>query len=334
MRIAQVAPSGSPVLPVGAGSVELVTWLLADEMTRAGHDVTTFAIAGSKPAGTLVETMPGPYASPGTPDDWHITELMSLSAAVARSGDFDVLHTHAYLWGLAFEPFARCPMVHTTHVLPGNDQAELRRAHPAARVVGLSAYQWSAFPDLQPAAVIPHGIDPSAHTFRATADDHLLFFGRFTAGKGPLDAIAVARDLGLRLVLAAPRNAYYDEVVAPHVDGDAIVYAGSPDAAARDALLAGALALVYPVRHPEPFGLVMVEAMMSGTPVAATPLGAVPEIVDEGVTGALGDHGAGLADAVRRCLELDRTAVRARAEQRFSAARMARDHVALYERLG
>ena len=207
------------------------------------------------------------------------------------------------------------------------------RQHPEACISAVSETQWAAYTDLRPAAVIPHGIDVAAHTFRAEPDDYLCWLGRFQPGKGTLEAIEIARSLDLRLLLAGYENEYFDEAIAPRVDGTAVEYVGPVGPAERDALLGGARALLYPVLAPEPFGLVLVEAMMSGTPVAAFGLGAAPEIVEEGVTGAVEPPGGELATAVQRCLRLDRGRVRERARARFGGDRMAAQYAQLYARV-
>jgi glycosyltransferase involved in cell wall biosynthesis len=199
-------------------------------------------------------------------------------------------------------------------------------------VTALSEYQWAEYPHLRPAAVIHHGIDPSQFTFRPEAEDYLCYLGRFTPGKGPLAAIDAARVLGMPLVLAGPANPYFAEHVAPHVDGTHVRHVGQVDAAARDRLLGGARALLYPINEPEPFGLVMIESMMCGTPVAAIGIGAVPEVVEPGVTGAWTDSPEGFTAAVREALDLNRQRVRRRALERFTAERMTADYVAVYER--
>lgn len=332
MRIAQVAPVGTTVGPRALGSIESMVWLLAHELDRMGHEVTVFAASGSEAPAELVTTLPGTYALGGSPPNWYMCEWINVSRAVEESDRFDVMHLHAYLWSIPLTPLAECPMVHTTHLIPHEDEARLRELYPEARVTAVSNEQWRGFPELPPDAVVPHGLDLRRHTFRADPDDYLCYLGRFTAGKGPLDAIAIARELGMRLVMAGPRDEHFDQI-APLVDGRNVEYVGFVDPMERDALLGGARALLYPIRAPEPFGLVPIQAMLSGTPVAATALGAVPELVEEGVTGAIESDPARLADAVGRCLKLDRRGVHERARERFSAERMAAGYAELYEQI-
>jgi glycosyltransferase involved in cell wall biosynthesis len=334
MRIAQISTMSAPVRQQSGGSVEALLWLLTRELGRLGHEVTVFATADSElPCGQLVGTLPGPYGHAGSLDDWYLCEWVNLARAVERASDFDVLHAHAYLWSLPLEPLARRPMVHTTHIVPDDNAARLWSMHPRAAVTGLSAHQWSAYPDLKPAAIIPHGLDLTQFTFRAQPDDYLLYLGRFVSGKGPIQAIDISRKLGVRLLMAGPPNPYFREHVKPLVDGNTVEYVGYVAGADRDRLLGGAKALLYPIQYPEAFGLVLVEANLCGTPVAAMRLGAVPEIVEEGVTGFAVNKEQELPEACARCFSLDRALIRKRAEQRFSAERMALEYVRVYQRL-
>jgi glycosyltransferase involved in cell wall biosynthesis len=330
MRIAQVATLATPVRRERSDSIEHLVWLLSRELTRLGHEVTVFAAAGSEVSGELVATVPGPYGTDGSPDDWQLCEWINLCRAVEQSGRFDVLHSHAYLWGLPLERLARAPMVHTLHLWPYENEARLRSLVPDACVTAISGYQWSAFPELRPAAVIHHGVDPAQFTPRAEPEDYVCYLGRFTPGKGPGQAVAAARALGLRLLLAGPADDYYRQHVAPLVDGSQVEYVGYVSGRAKDRLLGGARALLYPLRDPEPFGLVQVEAMMCGTPVVALRVGAAPEVIDEGVTGYAAESDADFPQQVLRSFALDRRRVRARAEERFSAQRMAREYAELY----
>lgn len=333
MRIAQISTLGTPVREEGSGSIETLVWLLTRELTRMGHEVTVFGIAGSETAGELVATLPGSYGDAGAPNDWQVCEWINLCRAVEQSGRFDVMHAHAYLWSLPLEPLSKAPMVHTLHVLPHDNEALLWSSRPGACVTAVSKYQWSDFPQLHPAAVIYHGVDPAHFTLRQEPDDYLCFLGRFIPDKGPWHAVKVAQALGMRILLAGTRNSYYKDHIEPMVDGRQVEYVGPVKGAERDRLLGGARALLYPVQTPEPFGLVLAEAMMCGTPAAAINLGAVPEIVEEGITGYWANSVEELTTQTLRCLDLDRRAVRERAVARFSVERMAAEYARLYGRL-
>src|SRR5262249_41779878 len=178
-----------------------------------------------------------------------------------------------------------------------------------------------------------HGIDTDGFTFREQPDDYLLFLGRFTDGKGVLQAIEIAKRVGMRLILAAAEDSYYREKIAPHVDGRHIVYYGEADFAAKVKLYGGARALVYPIQSREPFGLVLPEAMACGTPVAALDKGAVREVVDDGVTGVVFDDLEQMANELPRVFDLDRRRVREQAVARFGAGRMVDEYVDVYRRI-
>ncbi len=333
MRIAQVSTLATPVRERGTGSIEGLVWTLASELTALGHEVTTFASAGSVVPGEVIETLPGPYSTAGSPDDWQLCEWINLCRAVAESDRFDVIHSHAYLWGIPLEPLSRAPFVHTLHVLPTDDSARLWHLSPHPCVTAISRYQWSSFPGLCPAAIIHHGIDPSKFTFQEQAEDYLCFLGRFNPGKGVAQAIAIAREFGLRLKIAGPMNDYFRERLAPLIDDRSIEYVGPVREDARDALLGGARALLYPIEAPEPFGLVLIEAMICGTPVIATRIGAVPEIVEEGITGFTASSPEELLQLLDAAIALDRQRIHQVATTRFSHERMTRDYVRVYDQL-
>jgi glycosyltransferase involved in cell wall biosynthesis len=331
MRIAQVSTLASPVREHAHGSVESLLWLMTRELARLGHQVTVFGVAGSEADGEVVATLPGPYGENDSLEDWHLCEWINLCEAVKQSGRFDVLHSHAYLWGLPLEPLSQAPMVHTMHIIPDHDSARLWARSPNSCVTALSRHQWSAFPPLRPAAVIPHGVDAAQFTLQIAPQDYVCYLGRFEPGKGPCQAIAAARATGVRLLMAGPSNPYFREKVQPLVDGTSVEYVGFVKGAERDQFLGGAKALVYPIQYPEAFGLVLVEAMLCGTPVAAMRLGAVPEIINEGITGFSVKSPDQLPEAILKCFSLDRRRVRQQAEQSFSVARMAGEYARVYQ---
>jgi glycosyltransferase involved in cell wall biosynthesis len=333
MRIAQISTLASVVRQNAYGSVESLIWLLTRELARRGHQVTVFGVAGSEVDGEVVKTLPGPYGEQDSLEDWHLCEWVNLCQAVQQSGRFDVLHSHAYLWGLPLEPLSEAPMVHTLHIVPDEDSARLRARWPNACITAASQHQWSAFPHLPPAAIIPHGVDPDQFTLSLAPADYVCYLGRFEPGKGACAAIAAARAGGVRLLMAGPTSPYFREKVQPLVDGKSVEYVGPVKSAERDKLLGNAKALVYPIEYPESFGLVLVEAMLCGTPVAAMRLGAVPEIVDEGITGFSVESLAQMPEALAKCFSLDRRRIRQEAEDRFSVARMADRYLCLFEQV-
>jgi glycosyltransferase involved in cell wall biosynthesis len=333
VRIGLVSTVSAPVNKDSGGSVEAWTWLLARELKKLGHEMTVFACGGSEADAKIVPTIPGPYGATGSYDDWQLCEWINLCRAVERADRFDVLHSQAYLWGIPLQKLSRASMVHTMHIVPDDNAARLWESAPHSSVTAISKHQWSAYPAMSPAAIIPHGVDISQFTFREKPDDYVLYLGRFVSGKGPLHAIQTARSLGVKLVLAGPENPYFRENISPLVDGKSVEYAGFVRGAERDKLLGGAQALLYPIQYPEAFGLVLVEAMLCGTPVAATNFGAVPEIIEDGMSGCIANSAEDFVNAIPKCFTLDRRRIRQIAEQRFSAERMARDYAKLYERV-
>lgn len=335
LRIAVVAPVAQAVPPARSGSVETVTALLTSGLVARGHAVSLFATGTSTTPARLESTLDRGYHDDTSLWPWELCELFNLAAAVERAGDFDVIHYQAEYAPIAL-PFSRLtsvPILQTVHHAPSPEEVRLWSRYPEAPFVAVSHAQARLLSGLRVAATIHHAIDPTPLAFQATPDDYLLFLGRFTPGKGVLEAIDVARRTGRRLLLAAGENDYFREMVAPHVDGQRIVYAGEVDPAGKAALLGGARALVYPVQQPESFGLVLAEAMTCGTPVAALDQGAVAELVDDGVTGHVSTSLDGLIARLPDVEQLDRATVRRRALERFGVNRMVEAHVAVYARL-
>jgi glycosyltransferase involved in cell wall biosynthesis len=335
MRIAHIAPVATTIPPPKSGSVETMTSLLTEGLVARGHDVTLFATGDSKTAATLHAIYPHGYWHDETMWPWELYEMLNLAAAVERASEFDVIHYEAayYPMSLAFTRLSRTPILQTLHHSPSAAEVTLWSHYPEAPFVAISNEQARLLNGLNVVETVLHGIDTDNFTFREKPDDYLLFLGRFTEGKGVLQAIEIAKRTGIRLILAAAEDDYYREHVAPHVDGRHIVYYGEADFDAKVKLYGGARALLYPIQSREPFGLVLAEAMACGTPVAALDRGAVGEVVDEGVTGMIFCDLEQMANNLPRLFDLDRRRVRDRAVARFGAARMVNEYVAVYTRL-
>jgi len=335
LRIAHVAPVATSIPPPKSGSVELMTSLLTEGLVAQGQDVTLFATAGSKTGARLHPTFEQGYWHDPTMWPWELYEMFNLAAAVERAAEFDIIHYEAtyYPMSLAFTRLSPTPIIQTLHHSPNEPEVRLWSRYPDAPFVAISSEQATLLHGVNVVGTVLHGIDTASFAFCETPEDYLLFLGRFTEGKGVLQAIDVAKRVGMRLLLVAAEDAYYRERVAPLVDGKQIVYYGEADHSTKVRLYGGARALLYPVQAREPFGLVLAEAMACGTPVAALDRGAVREVVDDGVTGVVFDDLDSMIDGLPRVMALDRARVRERAVARFGVERMATEYLAVYRRV-
>jgi len=335
LRIAHIAPVATEVPPLKSGSVELMTSLLTEGLVAKGQDVTLFATADSKTKAKLHAIYQQGYWHDENMWPWELYEMLNLAAAVERAADFDIIHYEAayYPMSLAFARLSPPPMVQTLHHSPSEAEIALWSRYPEAPFVAISNEQARLLKGLTIVDTVLHGIDTDSFTFQPTPEDYLLFLGRFTDGKGVLQAIEVAKRVGLRLILAAAEDDYYRDKVAPHVDGRRIIYHGEADHPAKVKLYGGARALLYPIQSREPFGLVLAEAMACGTPVAALDRGAVREVVDDGVTGLVFDNLEDMVNGLPRVFDLDRHRVRKQAVARFGVERMVDEYLTVYRRL-
>ena len=336
LRIAQVAPVATALPPARSGSIESLTSLLTDGLVAAGHVVTLFATGESRTRAALHATFARGYREDPVNWPWELCEMINISAAVEHASAFDVIHYQAKYHPLALPlgRFSGAPVAITVHHAPAEHEVALwSRHYPDAPFIAVSEAQARAMTGLNVVGVVPHAIDVPAFPFQPRPGDYLLFLGRFVEGKGVLQAIEVARRVGLPLVLAAEANDYYLEKVAALVDGERVRYAGEVAGEAKAALLGGARALLYPVQAGEPFGLVLAEAATCGTPVAALERGAVRELVEEGVTGGVFDSLDAMVAGLPDVLSLDRARVRQVAAERFGVARMVAGYEAIYRTL-
>jgi glycosyltransferase involved in cell wall biosynthesis len=337
MRIAQLAPLTESVPPQRYGGTERVVSALTEELVRRGHEVTLFASADSQTSARLVPIVPRALRLAGVRDPRPL-ELVALATAYAQAGSFDLIHSHMDYPTLPFA--AACP---TPTLLTLHGRLDLPATHPAfahfrgVPLVSISDNQRRLVPDWQWAGTVYNGIDISHFTFHPRPGDYLAFLGRISPEKGVEEAIAVAQQVGLPLKIAAKVDpldeAYFQECVRPLLAQPLVDYVGEITEREKDAFLGQALALLMPVRWPEPFGLVMVEAMAAGTPVIARRGGSVQEVVRDGVTGFVCDSTEEMVLALRRVHELERADCRTRVEHHFSATRMADGYEAVYTRL-
>jgi glycosyltransferase involved in cell wall biosynthesis len=333
MRIGLIAPPWIPVPPPAYGGTESVIDRLARGLVRAGHDVLLAAAANSTcPVGQVPGT---DEAADGAPaNGGAVRELRHVVTSYAAMADVDVVHDHTMCGPVYRHRPVGLPVVTTNHGPFDDVLNPIYRALRDVPVIAISHSQASTADGARIAAVIHHGIDVAAVPEGRGRGGFAGFLGRMSPDKGPREAALIARAAGVPLKMAAKlrepaERAYFDAEVKPLLCSD-VEYLGELAEQDKFELVGNAFALLNPIQWPEPFGLVMIEALAAGTPVVSTPAGSAPEIVDDGVTGYLRNGCAGLADALLAAADLDRAACRAAAESRFATERMVREHVQLY----
>jgi glycosyltransferase involved in cell wall biosynthesis len=340
MRIAQVAPLYEAVPPQAYGATERVIYHLTEELVRRGHHVTLFATADSTTSAELVALCRRGLWRDANVWDTLTHHVRELEAVAQRAARFDIIHFHGD--PLHFPLARRLPCVHLTtmhgQLLP-MDHGPLFREFSEAPLVSISDDQRRSVPEANWQATIHHGLSHDAFPLNETPRDYLLFLGRMLPQKRPDLAIEIAKRAGLPLKIAAKVHpgemSYFREQIAPLIERNKhfVDYLGEAGGAQRVDLLANARALLFPAQWPEPFGMVMIEAMACGTPTIAFRCGAVPEIIEDGVTGFIVDGIDSAVQALARVDELSRRRCRTAFEAHFTSARMAADYVSVYERL-
>jgi glycosyltransferase involved in cell wall biosynthesis len=348
MRIAQVAPPFESVPPSRYGGTERVVATLTEELMRRGHDVTLFAAGDSKTSARLVPTVrQALWHQKPRPSDFNPYWAITLGEVWRYIEEFDIVHSHLDYFGY---PMARAgvrPVVTTLHGrLDLPDLAPVYAQFSDVPVVSISDAQRLPQTEANWAATIYHGIETDQYTFNPHMGGYLAFLGRISPEKGLDTAIRIARRAGVPLLIAArmplPHThdpnvradwEYWENEVQPLLEGKEVELLGQMAGKDKDDLLRNAAALLFPIRWPEPFGLVMVEAMACGTPVLALREGSVPEVIQDGVTGFIRDTEDELVDAVKRISELDRAQCRAEVERRFSPETMTDAYEEVYQRV-
>ncbi|MBI2777069.1 MAG: glycosyltransferase family 4 protein [Chloroflexi bacterium] len=339
LRIAQVAPPLERVPPIAYGGTERVVFGLTTELVRRGHDVTVFASGDSDVPATLAPTVPKALRPAGFGGDPSPQFLETIEAILDRAGEFDVIHSHLEWWSVALARLLPVPVVSTFH---GRLDVPWSRRLFASRprgLVAISRSQASVHPDLD-WTIIHNGLDLESMPTAMRRGDSFCFVGRVEAAKGILEAIEIAQFTGRPLRIAAKIGTlpvqveYFESVVKPAIAaaGSAVEFLGELGGEERDRLFAESYATLMPGAWPEPFGLVAIESLACGTPVLARRVGALPEIIREGVDGLFGDDAMHLAFLSEAVADLDRAAIRERVVERFSAARMTDRYEELYIR--
>jgi glycosyltransferase involved in cell wall biosynthesis len=332
VKVALLGPVAWRTPPRHYGPWEQVTSLLAEGLVARGVDVTLFATLDSVTRARLEGVCATGYAEDPSLDG-RVCEALHVAHAFEHSGDFDLVHNHLDWLPLAFAYACRAPLLTTIHGFSGKRILPAYVSAKHSHFVAISEADRAS--ELTYAATIHHGIDLQALPLSPMGGDALVAFGRIHPDKGTAAAIEIARRAGRRLIICGivQDERYFRERVEPHIDGDRVTYLGSVGPEKRAEVLGAAAALLHPIAFAEPFGLSVVEAMACGTPVIAFPLGSMPEVIDESVTGYLVPDVAAAALAVPRAVALDRKVVRQTAERRFGAARMVDDYLDLYRQL-
>ena len=328
MKIAILSSVAWRTPPLDYGPWERVASLLTEGLVARGEDVTLFATADSRTTAALDAVLPHGYAS-DLAMDGRVWEALHIAHALERSGDFDIVHNHLDWLPLAFAGSWRAPLVTTIHGFSGPDILPAY-ARAASNYVSISDSDRSA--ELDYLATVHHGIDLAEFEPTTETGSDLVVLGRIHPDKGTAEAIEIARQSGRRLIICGPvvDARYFAEQVEPFLDDERVIHLGSIGPAERSRVLGASAVLLHPIHFAEPFGLAVVEAMACGTPVVAYRRGSMPELIDEGVTGFTVADAAAAVDAVERAAALDRAAVRAVAERRFSVERMVDEYLAVY----
>ena len=344
MRIAQVAPMYEAVPPHRYGGTERVVSYLTEELVRRGHDVTLFASGDSRTSARLVPTTERSLRERFSLEEMQELaiplHMAMLSEVFQRADDFDIIHCHNDFWCFPFEPFVKTPVVTTLH-----GRLDLRflppiyQRFPRASVVSVSYHQRAPLARVRPhwVGMVYNAIPVEAFPFSDTPGDYFLFLGRIAPEKRLDWAIEIAKRTGIKLKIAAKVDVYdreyFEREIEHLLDHPLIEFLGEVDEQEKRVLLAGAYALAFPIDWPEPFGIVMIEALACGTPVLAMNRGSVPEVLHHGVTALIGNSAEELVALGPRLGLLDRRACRLEAERRFSSRTMADGYEQVYQRV-
>jgi glycosyltransferase involved in cell wall biosynthesis len=338
VRIAQVAPLFESVPPKLYGGTERVVSFLTEELVRQGHDVTLFASGDSVTSAHLVPICPEALRLSPTAIDHLAHHIVMLEEVFSQKDNFDIVHFHIDYLHFPLSRRENVPNVTTLHGrLDIPDLQPLYRRFAGMPVVSISDSQREPLPNVNWQATVYHGLPQDRYKFHNEQGKYLAFLGRISPEKGVDRAIEIASQAGVPLKIAAKVDRadqeYYEKTVEPLLSNPLVEFIGEIGYSEKSEFLGNALALLFPINWPEPFGLVMIEAMACGTPVIAYPSGSVPEVLEEGRTGFLVNDVQEAASAVKNVSQLSREECRRTFEERFSATRMAKDYLTVYKRL-
>lgn len=339
MKIAQVSPLWERVPPPAYGGIELVVSLLTDELVRRGHEVTLFASGDSLSLAKLVSVHPRALRLDPTIKEPGIYEMLLLGLVYEQAENFDIIHSHVGLGSLVYANLVKTPTVHTLHGIFTPDNEKIFKYSKKQPYVSISNSQQEPRLGLNYVDTVYNGIDVSSYEFypQPTEPPYLAFLGRMSPEKGPHLAIEIAQKTGWKLKIAGKVDVvdleYFTQKIKPHIDGKQIEYLGEANHIQKNALMGGAYATLFPITWREPFGLVMVESMASGTPVIAMRLGSTREVIVNGKTGFLCKNVEECINSLDRVADLNRYACRQYVEENFSVQKMTDGYEVVYQKL-
>lgn len=339
MRIAQVAPLWERVPPPAYGGIELVVGLLTDELVRRGHEVTLFASGDSITLAKLESVHAQALRLDSTVKEYGIYEMLQMSRVYEKASEFDIIHSHVGCAALPYGNLVKTPTVHTLHGIFTPDNEKMFTHARSQPYISISDAQREPRLNLNCVATVYNGIDTSTYEFHEKPQDppYLAFLGRISPEKGTHLAIEIAKRSGWRLKMAGKVDVvdvdYYEQEIKPHIDGKQIEYWGEADHAQKNELIGGAVATLFPITWREPFGLVMVESMVTGTPVIAIELGSTSEVIVHGKTGLLCHSVDECVEAIDKVTQLNRNDCREQVLKHFSVERMTDGYEAVYQKV-
>lgn len=339
MRIAQIAPLWERVPPPAYGGTELVVGLLTDELVKKGHDVTLFATGDSISLAKLVSVHPMALRLDSKVKEYAIYEMLNLSKVYESAEEFDIIHSHVGCASLPYSGLVKTPTIHTLHGIFTPDNEKLFIHARKQPFVNISHAQRESRLNLNYVGTVYNGIDPDQYVWHRQPDNppYLAFLGRMSPEKGPHLAIEIAQKTGLTLKMAGKIDSvdqeFFETQVKPHIDGKQIQYLGEAKHKDKSVFLGGAIATLFPITWREPFGLVMTESMMTGTPVIAMSMGSVPEIIAHAKTGFICNTVSECVAAVDKIPQISRRHCRDHVLENFSAKQMADGYEAVYNQI-
>jgi glycosyltransferase involved in cell wall biosynthesis len=339
MKIAQIAPLWERVPPPAYGGIELVVGLLTDELVRLGHEVTLFASGDSLTLAKLVSVHPRALRLDSTIRDSSIYEFLQLASVYEQAADFDIIHSHMGIAPLTSATLVATPTVHTLHGIFTPDNEKIFKHCRKQPYISISNSQREPRLGLNYVDTVYNGIDVSSYEFypQPIEPSYLAFLGRISPEKGTHLAIEIAKKTGQRLKIAGKVDVvdveYFEQEIKPHIDGKQIEYLGEANHVQKNAIMGGAYATLFPITWREPFGLVMVESMASGTPVIAMRLGSTEEVIVDGKTGFLCNNIEECIDSIDKIGSLNRYVCRQYVEENFSVQQMTKSYEAVYQQI-